>query len=124
KRQRLCSRVELLGGANSACLVSAARFGGVAHIGSISRRIEDQLVHTGYVTLAKGNDLEFLASGLTHNLLNRDRSSRRSVFFLRLMALENLTRVLVFQRNTLNCSILVEKVYTVGNIRCEENATF
>ena len=38
-----------------------------------------------------------LAAGLAHNLLDRERSSGGSVFFLRVMTLEDLSRVIVFQ---------------------------
>src|ERR1039457_4196176 len=80
-----------LGGAHGAFGESAARLGLVAQIDSTAGRIEDHLMHADHVPLAKGNDLDFffLASGLAHNFLDRDGSSGRSVFFLRMMTLEN-----------------------------------
>src|SRR5208282_2488165 len=111
-----------LGGAHGAFAESAARLGVVAQIDSIASGIEDHLMHADRVALAKGNDLEFLASAFAHNLLDGDGSSGRSVFFLRMMTLENLARVIVFQGGRAGCDNLEEQVHPDGKIRPVEEA--
>src|SRR5208282_1412958 len=117
-------RRQPFGGSHRAFSKSEARLGVVAKIDAIAGRIEDHLMHADRVALAKGNDFEFLTPGLAHNFLNRDRSSRRSVFLRYMMTLENLARVIVFQSGPRGRDDFEEQVHSNGKIRSVEDAGF
>ena len=63
-----------------------------------------------------------VASRLAHNFLERDGSSRRSVFLGHMMTLENLARVIVFQRGPSGRGNLEEQVHADGEIRSVKEA--
>src|SRR5258708_14952236 len=117
-------RSQPLRGSHGAFGVSLARLGVVAQIDSIGERIKDQFMHPDRVALAKGDDFKFLAAGLAHNLLHRDCRSRRSIFLLPMMTLENLAGVIVFQCSPGSSDDLEEHVYADGKVRSVEKARF
>src|SRR5438445_564972 len=56
-------------------------------------RVNHSRNHTHALTIAEVNNLQLLAPGFVHYPLDCHRCSRRGIFLLRMMALENLSMV-------------------------------
>ena len=67
----------------------------MAQIDRIVERVQHDLMHTHYFTFAERNNLQLLATGFVHYPLDCHRGSRRRIFLLRMMTLENLSVVAV-----------------------------
>src|ERR1035438_7776176 len=94
----------------------------LAHYRQLERRLwMTRWRHAGQES-AKGDDLNFLASGLAHDFLERDRGSRRSVFLRHMVPFKNLARVIVFQSSPGGRDNLEEQVHTDGKIRPVQEA--
>ena len=86
-----------LGSAHRAFREPAARLGSMAKVNGISGRVENQFVHPDYVPLAERSDFKLGSGGVLNDPLQRDSGSRRRVFLLRMMPLEDLPEILVLQ---------------------------
>lgn len=71
----------------------------VAEIDAVVGGLEDEFVQADDFSFAERRDLERLVptAGLLHHVLNLDRRSRGSVFFLNVMTFENLAGITVAQ---------------------------
>jgi hypothetical protein len=76
---------------------AAAGFRVMTEIDSVGRRFEDDFVQADYVAFAEGCDfyLFFAAAGLANDLLERDCRAGGRIFFVGMVALENLAGIIV-----------------------------
>src|SRR5450631_263680 len=90
---------EPLDGSDRAFGEAAAGFGVVAEVNPVGGGFEDHFVQADHVTFAEGCDLQifFLVAGLADYLLDRDGGAGRGVFLVDVVALENLSGVVVAQ---------------------------
>src|SRR5207248_4261235 len=86
-----------LGGAHRAFSEAAARLGVVSHADAVVARVEDDFVQTDSISLAEGDDFEFLPANVAQYALQHHRSTGGRIFFLRVMAFHNLAAVPVAQ---------------------------
>ena len=96
----------------------------MAQIDSIAGGIEDDLMHPDHVALAEGDNFQFLAARVAHDLLESNRRPRGSIFFLCVVALEDLSIVIVFQRGPGGGNDLEKQVHTDGKIWSVEEPGF
>lgn len=71
------------------------------------------------ITFTEGNDFGafFLSAGFTNQLLESDGSAGRCVFFVGVVALENLARIIVAESGSGGAGNLEEEIYADGEIR-------
>ena len=90
----------------------------MAKIDSVCVGLEDDFVQANDFAFAEGCDFQIFifAAGLADYLLERDCGAGGSVFFLRVVALENLAGVIVLQRSGGGAGHFEEKIYADGEI--------
>src|ERR1035441_7417209 len=81
---------EPLRGSHRALGKSLARFGVMTQVDAVAGRVEDEFMHANRIAFAERYDFQFLSPSVAHNFLDGNRRSRRSVFFLLVMAFKNL----------------------------------
>src|SRR5579862_1304250 len=88
---------EPFGGADCAFGEAAAGFGVVAEIDSVGGGFEDDFVQADYVAFAEGCDFEIFAmtTGFADYLLESDRGAGGGIFFLDVVAFEDLAGVIM-----------------------------
>src|ERR1700686_4315705 len=89
----------------------------MAQIDSIAGGVEEDLMHPLDVAFAKRNNLDFALSTFAHNFLEGDSSSGGCIFFLLMMALKNLPRIVVFQSSARSRDNLKKQIHTNGKVR-------
>src|SRR5580658_1208533 len=97
---------------------AAAGFGVVAEIDPVGRGFEHDLMQADDLAFAEGCDLEvFMTTGFADDALDGDSRARRRIFFLDVMALENLTGIIVAQGGGGGAGDVEEEIHAYGKIR-------
>ena len=74
---------------------SHARFGIVTQINCVIGRVEHDLMHAHYIALPERSDFYFHPRRVTNDLLQGYRGSRGGVLFLRMVAFEDVSQILM-----------------------------
>src|SRR5450432_115661 len=103
-----------LRGADGAFGETTAGLGVVAEVDAVVSGFEHDFMQADYVALSEGSDLEgfLLGAGLPDHSLDRDGGAARSIFFVGVVAFENLAGVVVAQGGGNSAGYVEEEIHT------------
>src|SRR5579859_4572578 len=110
---------EPFGGEHGPFGEAAAVLGIVAKVNAVRVRLEDNFVHSDYFAFPERRDLQIFgaAAGFAHQSLDCDGGARRRVFFVGVMALKNLPRVIVAEGGSGAAGGVKKKIHPNGKVR-------
>lgn len=95
---------------------AAPGLGVVAKIDGIGGRLENNLMHTDHVSFAKRRDLEFHAGSVLYHITQNGGGAGGRVLFVDMMALENLSGVVVRQGSSGGAGDVEKQIHAYGKI--------
>src|SRR2546427_1199854 len=88
----------------------------MTEVNRVVRGIQHYFVHSHYGALAEGDDFQLRSAGVFDDFLQCQRGAGGGIFFLGMMAFEDLSQVLMTQRGGSSPHGVKKKVYSNGKI--------
>src|SRR5579885_1670034 len=94
----------------------------MAEIDAIRGGVENQFVHSDYLALAEGSDLQLRSRVCLYDLLDSGGGSGGSVFFVDVVTFEDLPVVAMLERGGSGACDFKEQIDTDGKIGAEDES--